>query len=417
MKATIIQPRYFNIWEAIGLGYIGAYARKYFPGPLELDFFQGYFDSDDSIIETASTSDIVAFSCTSPTYGHALSLAKEIKKHNPNARTVFGGFHPSAVPEDCIAEEVVDQVIVGEGEKAFLESLKGNATPILLGERFDELSSVFPDRDFIKNNRTVDLCQQQTGMRITSFQSVRGCPFKCAFCAERVVTGNYDRKANPLRIRNAEHLLDEIELVADKYRLDSFKFADATWNTSIESFHKIISFCESKIKRNFKLPWEANIHASFATREMLEIMKAADCQMINVGCESGSQKILNQMKKGLSVEKIRDVFHWGRELGLLRRGFFLIGMPDETLEDIRLTEKLVEDIEPDVFGVTILCPYPGSDLYDKNTMKNFDWSVADEYSNPYWSTKYLSNEELKKCQKRLLSKFSKNLAWHHKIIK
>jgi anaerobic magnesium-protoporphyrin IX monomethyl ester cyclase len=413
MKVTLIQPKYFNIWEALGLAYIGAHLKKEFPGKLDLKFYQGNFDDDSIIIEDAKTSDVVGFSCTSPVFKPALHLAQSIKEINPGVRTVFGGFHPSAIPNDCLEEDAVDQVIVGEGEEAFLSILLGENAPLVQGERFRGLNEIFPDRTLIRNIRTVDLCEQQIGKRITSFQSVRVCPFRCSFCAERVVTGIYNRNDNPLSERNPVHLLDEIELVAKELNLDYFKFADATWNTSIE---KVTAFCEEKIKRKFKLPWDANVHASFADKEMLRIMKAADCQLINVGVESGSQRILNDMKKGLSVKNVRNVFRWGKELGLERRGFFFLGMPNETEEDIRLTEKLVEEIQPEVFGVTILSPYPGTNYYDPETMKDYDWTFADEYSNPYWRTQHFSNAEIKRWQAYLTDKFSNNLSWHNKII-
>ena len=414
MKVTLIQPRYFNIWEALGLAYIGAHLKKRYPGELDLEFYQGNFDDDSTIVNAASNSDFIGFSCTSPVFKPALQLARSIKKINPEARTVFGGFHPSAVPDDCLEEDAVDQVIVGEGEEAFLKIVMGENAPLVHGERFDGLNEIFPDRVLIKNIRTVDLCEQQIGKRITSFQSVRVCPFRCTFCAERIVTGAFNRNENPLSERNPDHLLDEIEWAAKELQLNYFKFADATWNTSIE---KVMAFCEEKIRRGNRLPWDANVHASFADKEMLRIMKAADCQLINVGVESGSQRILNDMKKGLSVEKVRNVFRWGRELGLERRGFFFLGMPNETEQDIRLTEKLVEEIQPEVFGVTILSPYPGTNHYDPETMKGYDWSFADEYSNPYWKTVHFSNAEIKNWQTYLTDKFSKNLSWHNKIIK
>jgi len=417
MKVTLVQPRYFNIWEALGLAYIGSYAKKKFPGKLKISFYQGYFDDDHTIIDDAKQSDIVAFSCTSPVFKHGVELARTIKLLNPEVRTVFGGFHPSAVPNDCIAEEAVDQVIVGEGEVAFLKVLSGDISPIIYGDRFMELNELFPDRELMKNFRTVDLCERQIGKRVTSFQSVRVCPFRCAFCSERVVTGVFNRKTNPLRQRDVKHLLDEIKWVASKYSLDYFKFSDATWNTSDKSNEKVVEFCEEKIRQNINLPWEANVHAAFINKAMLKIMKKAGCQMINVGCESGSQKILNDMRKGITVEKIRKVFQWGKELGIERRGYFLIGMPNETIKDIRMTERLIEEIQPDVFGITILCPYPGSDFYNSATMKNRDWSFADEYSNPYWETAHFSNVELKKWQDYFAEKFSSNLAWHNKIIK
>lgn len=413
MKVTLVQPRYFNIWEALGLAYIGAYAKKNFPGKLKMNFFQGYFDDDQTIIEGIKDSDVVAFSCTSPAFRHAILLAGEAKKINPVMRTVFGGVHPSAVPEDCIREDVVDHVVVGEGEKAFLRILSGETSPIIQGEKADDFGEFFPDRDLVKNNRTVDLCEQLVGKRITSFQSVRGCPFHCAFCAERTITGIFNRRTNPLRVRDPRHVVEEIMWASRKYSLDYFKFVDATWNVSAE---KVIAFCEEKIRQDVRLPWEAAVHASLVEKEMLKAMKAAGCHQINVGCESGSQKILHDMRKGLLVERIRRVFQWGREIGIERRGFFLIGMPNERSEDIMLTEKLVAEIQPDVFGVTILCPYPGTDFYDPSTMKHHDWTLADEYSNPYWETEHFTNSELREQQEYLAKKYSAKLTWHNRVI-
>jgi radical SAM superfamily enzyme YgiQ (UPF0313 family) len=416
MKVTLIQPRYFNIWEALGLAYIGAFAKKHHHGKLDVHFFQGYFDDDDTILEESKTSDVVAFSCTTPVFAGAVRLARRLKSLRPEVRTVFGGFHPSAVPQECLEEASVDQVVVGEGEVAFQKILDGDRSPVVYGDRFADLSTIFPDRDLILNHRTIDLCEQMTGKRITSFQSVRVCPFRCAFCSERTVTGVFNRRTNPIRERDPKHLLEEIRWATDQYELDYFKFADATWNTSAASTEKVIGFCEEKIRIGFTLPWEAMVHAAFATKEMLKLMKAAGCRMINVGCESGSQRILNDMRKSVTVEKIKAVFRWGRELGLERRGFFILGMPNETEADIRLTERLVEEIDPDVFGVTILCPYPGSDFYDPENMRGYDWFLADEYTNPYWRTPHLSNAQLKLWQKRFMDRFRSKLAWHNTLI-
>mgnify|MGYP003965307677 CR=1 FL=1 len=414
MRVTFVQPRYFNIWEALSLGYIAAYVKKKFPGKLEMNFFQGYFDDDQTIIESAKKSDIVAFSCTSPVFKSAVNLATQIKVINPGVRTVFGGFHPSAVPEDCLKEDAVDQVIIGEGELAFLKVLSGDINSIIYGEPFVDFNEIFPDRNLIKNKRTIDLCDKMIKQRITSFQSVRVCPFNCAFCSERIITGSHHRKKNPLRVRDPKHLLEEIKWTAKEYSLNYFKFVDATWNTSTE---KVIDFCEEKIRQNIKLPWDANVHASFVNKEMLKAMKAANCKLINVGCESGSQKILGDIRKGLTVEKIKKVFKWGRNIGIERRGFFLMGMPNETEEDLKLTENLVKEIEPDIFGITILCPYPGSDFYDPETMRDYDWAIADEYSNPYWQTDHFSNSQLKSKQKYLTDKFASNLSWHNRLLK
>jgi len=414
MKVTLIQPRYFNIWEALGLGYIGAYLKKHAHGALEVNFFQAFFDSDEDIVRGAADSDIVGFSCNSPTFAHGAHLARLIKQVNPRAWTVFGGFHPSAVPGDCLDTPGVDAVVRGEGERAFLDIVQGNRERLVKGDPVDDVNKLpFPDRELIRNDRDIALAHKYTGKRMTSFQSCRVCPLQCTFCAERIVTGTFNRTTNPVRAMQPARLLDEIEAVSAQYALDHFKFVDATWNTTPE---KVISFCQEKIARRFSLPWEANVHAAFTSREMFRWMKESNCVQINVGCESGSPAILRAMRKGISVEKMIQVFEWAREFGIERRGYFIMGMPDESETDLKLTEALVDRLEPDVFGITIVCPYPGTDLYDPPQHRGIDWSNTDEYSNDFWSTKYLSNADLKRWQKYLTQKFRDKLAWHHKIL-
>lgn len=412
MKVTLIEPRYFNVWESLGLAYIAAYCRKNYKVRVNFHYYQAYFDSDEEILRGAKNSDIVAFSCTTPTFKHGVLLARSLKRANPNIRTVFGGYHVSAI-KDLINEDSIDQIVVGEGEKAFLQIIEGNKKRIIYGQplSFNELP--WPDRDLIKNERTVDLCQQMVGKRITSFQANRVCPFSCKYCAERLMTGVFNNKTNPIRSRDVRDLLDEIEFVTRKYRLDFFKFVDATFDTSPEY---VISFCEEKIRRNFSLEWECMIHAGIAKKEMFPWLKRANCKQINVGCESGSPKVLRNIRKGTTIEKIIDVFDWAKECGIQRRSFFIIGMPGENKGDIVLTERLAERIQPDIFGVTILCPYPGSDFYDHNKMKDIEWDKTDEYSNDFWSTKHFTNNELKELQRYLTDKFKNNLAWHHKVI-
>jgi len=89
MKVTLVQPGYFNIWEALGLAYLGAYIKKKFPEEIDINFFQGNFDNDKTIIDGAKASDFVLFSCTSPVFRSSVKLAREIKKINPSVWTVF----------------------------------------------------------------------------------------------------------------------------------------------------------------------------------------------------------------------------------------------------------------------------------------------------------------------------------------
>ncbi len=411
MKVTFIQPYYHNVWDVLGLGYIIAYVKKHYKGELEVNFFQAKFDSDDDIILGSKGSDIVAFSCTSPAYAHGLNLAWLIKHNNPMVHIVFGGWHPTALPLDVLQEDCVDQVIMGEGEHAMLRILDGERIHILLGDRFPLNELPWPNREAVECHRTVDLSESMTGYRMASFQAHRGCPFQCPFCAEKTMTGKANKRSNPIRTRDIGDLLDEIDDVAYNYNVNYFKFVDPTFDINEEY---VIRFCREKIKRGIVLDWEALIHASMATEEMFYWLKKAQCHQVNIGCESGSDDILRDIKKGLTTDILRNVFGWAKRQGVVRRAFFLLGMPNETQADIALTEKLIDEIQPDVVGFTILCPYPGTDFYRHETMKDWDWSITDEYYNPYWKTAHFTNEQLKAEQKRLIRKYNSNLCYAQK---
>ena len=407
MKLVFIQPYYENIWESIGLGYIISFCKKNYIGELDISFYQGNFDSDETIKKGSKDADIIAFSCTSPAFPHALRLAEVIKENNPKVRSVFGGWHVSSIPEDSLNSDLVDQVIVGEGESAMLSILNGNTSPIIYGEKLDFQDLPWPDRDMISNERTVDLCESMNGKRIASFQSSRVCPVNCVFCSESIITGKYNKINNPIRSRDHKDTLDEIEYVAKKYRLNYFKFVDATFDVNDEH---VIGFCEEKLRRGLDIGWECLIHAAFIQDEQVfKWLKKSNCNQMNVGVETGSNKIHKQIGKGVNNESTTRVFDWASKYNIQRRAFFILGMPNETDEDIRLTEKWIDDVKPDVVGFTILCPYPGSAFYDHDLYKYIDWERTDEYSNDFWSTKYHSNADLKEWQKYLKNKYDRLL--------
>ncbi|KAA3615508.1 MAG: radical SAM protein [Calditrichaeota bacterium] len=405
MRVTFVQPYYENIWECIGLGYIISYCKKNYKGDLEINFFQGNFDSDADIISGSQDSDIVAFSCTSPCFPPAVRLAAAIKAVNPKVRIVVGGWHVTAL-QDKSVNECIDQIVVGEGEKAMLEILQGNTDRIVRGQALPLNEIPWPDREAIKNHRTIDLCEQMNGQRTTGFQANRVCPTSCVFCAEKIMTGKFNRRTNPIRSRPVEDVCAEISTVVEKYGLTYFKFVDATFDISPQY---VIDFCREKIKKGIDTEWECLIHASFCTEEMFHWLKESNCNQINVGCESGSPKILKQIHKGTKVETIENVFRWAKKYHINRRGFFILGMPEEDRNDLRLTEELIDRIEPDVVGFTILCPYPGSNLYDHEKYGNQDWEQTDEYANDFWRNKAFSNEELKEWQAYFIDKYSDKL--------
>ena len=401
------------MWESLGCGYIASYLKNYYhKEPLELQFFDGFFESDVTIVNGSVDSDFVGFSCTSPQMKHALQLAGEIKEQNLKVKTVFGGHHPSSLQSETLAYPQVDMVVAGEGEAGLSMILRQpKEKTIYLPPPIENLDIIpFPDRKLIHQERTLALTEQNDGERIASILSGRGCSFNCTFC-----TGDHDVFGKTVRKRSVNDVLDEIEQLVNEWNIDFLKFADTEINTSITW---VKEFCNEKIQRRITIPFGCNIHTALINKSTLQLMKEANCREIWIGCESGSQKILKQMHKGVTVKMLENVFQWSKEVGLLRRAYFMVGFPSETREDFNMTLDLAERLEPDVLGCTILAPFPGTQIYetykDKLSLQNVDWSSVDEYKNKIWKTENFSNEELHELQAEFAQKFKDRLCWRQK---
>ncbi|MBO1223367.1 MAG: B12-binding domain-containing radical SAM protein [Candidatus Scalindua sediminis] len=412
MKIVLVHGRYFNSWEALGLGYIGAYLKSQLKD-IKVEFYQGCFDDDKTIIEGCVDADIVAFSCTTPTFPHASNLARTIKQINSRVHTVVGGYHPSAIPKNSLVEGI-DQVVKGEGEVAMLDIVRGNRDKVIQGRVMEFAELPWPDRALIRNERNIQIAYNDNKKRITSFQSHRACPFMCKYCSDGFNKVLYDNvKKAPVRYRPVGDLLDEMQEVTHTHRLDLLKFSDPTWNVNIDW---VKGFCREKIKRGITTPFYPNMHAGFCDEEMINLMAEADCSEIAVGVESGSPKILKQIGKGTTLKSIKQCVEMAKKAGILVRGYFIIGMPDETDEDLKLTEQFADKLDLDEYGFSLLCPYPGSQMYDSKKYGNIDWEHADEYSNDFWSTDHLNNHQLKKWQHYLTEKFRMKIPWHNRVL-
>jgi len=413
MKVVLVHGKYFNSWEALGLGYIGAYIKKKISG-VDLYFYQGCFDDDETVVNGCTDADIVFFSCTSPSFKYCVEISKKIKSINNKVHIVVGGYHASSLPDESLVDGI-DQVVVGEGEQAAVDIINGNRDRILFGRRmkFDELD--WPDRDLIKNERNMGVAYKDNGIKITSFQSARACPFGCIYCADGHCGVLYGGRSAKVERRDIDDLLSEMFFVKEKYGLDFIKFSDPTWNTNLQY---IKDFCKEKIRRGLDTPFYPNIHAKVVDDEMFELMSQANCAEIGLGVESGSPKILSQIGKATNRDHIRNSVKLAHKYKIKVRGYFIIGMPEESEEDLILTEEFAEELDLDEYGFTILCPYPGTKMYHDNPSKfeNIDWSVTDEYVNDFWKTNYLSNEQLREWQTRLTKKFNDKLTWHNKIL-
>ncbi len=413
VKIVFVQPNVGfegHTWEALGIGSIIAYLRKHYEGDLCVDFYSGFYDSDDEIINACEGADAVGFGCTSPQYKHGLDLAKRIKKKDKYI--IFGGIHPSVLPELVLTEDCIDAVVVGEGERAMLRFIddvgKGTriSKRIYHAEYIKDLDVLpFPDRKAIKNERNIQQAFHDEGIRITSVLSSRGCPFLCSFCCSHLL---WQRN---IRFRSALNMLNELEELVNDWSIQFLKFADDTFTINRQ---RVIDFCQQKISRGIKTPYGANAHINTVDEYLLKHLAESGCRELWYGVESGSPRILKDMHKNVDIDRIRAVFKLTKEYGIKTRAYFLLGMPNETQEDLEMTERLCDELEPDIVGFTLLAPFPINEYYDYNTMKDWDWSAFDEYGNEWVRTGTLTNRELKEIQERLVEKYQQKAAFRQR---
>jgi len=197
------------------------------------------------------------------------------------------------------------------------------------------------------------------------------------------------------------------------WHIDFLKFADAEINSNL---HWLREFCYEKIEKGITVPWGANVHAALMDEKLIKLMKEANCREIWVGVESGSPRILKIIQKGITVSMVENVFKWGKDAGIKRRAYFMVGFPSETWKDFEMSMNLAEKLDPDVVGCTVLCPYPGTQLYSEK-YADVDWSEADEYGNDFYRTEYFSNFELKDMQKEFTDKFKDRLCFRQACSK
>lgn len=428
MKITLIQPRAgkYNpsyIHEPLNLGYLASYLKK--NGFPEIGIaVSAFWEDDETILDLCIGADVVGFTATSPMMGHALPLARKIKECNRETITVFGGAHPTIEALETLQYPVVDYVIRGEGEQTLLEliaALDNNSpTDTIPGLSFkdddgkiihnaernliEDLDTLpFPDRNLFDQARFLEVGYNRYGDRGAWVLSSRGCPFHCTYCASHKV---WTRR---WRARSAKNIIQEITSLKREYGVDRINFADDTFTISKE---RIREFCSGMIADKIEIAWACNARVDTVDRELFALMKRAGCAEVWMGVESGSPKILKEIKKDITPKQIREAFEGAKAAGLKRRGYFMIGSESESLATIKETEALIDAIEPDSLAFSILTPYPGCEEFKRWKMRGgnttIEWSETDllETEAVMMETRFLNKDDLKAEHQRLKEKYS-----------
>ena len=363
-----------DIYQPLGLGYIAAVLEK-------AGYIVGIIDakvehlSEDEIIGRLLSFNpgIIGITATTPDFCSAVSLAKKIKSAG-NYTILVGGAHVSALPEETMEETSFDYGVVGEGEQTIVELAEAifkseqSRIPQIKGIVFRDGSKIIrtSPREYIKGLDALPFPARHLfpplekytylyykSLPLATIITSRGCPYQCTFC-DRAVFGNQ------VRMRSIPNVLDEIEMLVKDYSIREVNIIDDLFTISHE---RVEEFCRGLLSRNLKISWSCMSRADRITPVTLRTMKQAGCWLICYGIESGNQKVLDMIKKNLTLHDIKRAVRWTHESGIQILGSFILGMPGEDEETLISTLRFAKNLPLDRVIFHILQPMPGSEIY------------------------------------------------------
>jgi len=440
MKVVLIQPclslkeRYGKALgkvgpscEPLGLAYLAAAIRNN-DYEVEIIDASALNYTNKQLIEHLKKSkpDLVGISILTPMYLRAKETIHNIKKSIKNIKIVVGGPHVTVFPKLTLEENPeIDFAIYGEAEHTIVEVLdaleKKSSLKKIKGLVLRDKDKVIinPAREIIKDIDTLSFpARDLLPMKIyrpapTYFNKLpsyliltsRGCPYNCSYCSK--VMGNV------YRAHSVKRVIEEMELLIDIYNAKEIIFRDDTFTVNRQ---RVEDLCDEIIKRKIheKIKWTCMSRVNLVDLELLQKMKKAGCWSMHFGIESGSQRLLDLIQKGIKLEQSRNAIKWARKAGIETKAFFMIGLPTETKEESLATIKFSKELDPDWVQFTITTPYPGTKLYNitkkDGTLKSFKWEDYQTWAG--WSNKDLvyvpegrNADELKELQRYAMRSF------------
>ena len=368
----------------------------------------------------AARPDLVGVTAMTFTLLDALETVRLVKEISPEIATVIGGVHAFLFPIETAKLPGVDFVLAGEAEETFLKLIdqisSGRKFETVPGLTYRERGTVrrnpppdliadldalpFPDRALTPYGKYSSVVAKR--LPITTMFTSRGCPFRCSFCARPHLGKNF-------RARSAANVADEMEECAEM-GIREFLIYDDTFTVSKE---RVLSIADEIVRRRLDVGWDIRARVDCVDEEMLERIKAARCERIHYGIESGTEKILKVLNKGITLEKAKKAVALTKRAGIQTLAYFMIGAPTETRDDILTTIDFALELDPDFVHITILSPFPATEIYARGRREGvFTTDVWKEFAEnprrgfhpPYWNA-ILSDEELQELLKLAYRKF------------
>jgi radical SAM superfamily enzyme YgiQ (UPF0313 family) len=380
--------------------FLGSYIKA---NGIEVKLFDQRITSNKEIlqfIESYPVTHVGLSTMTGPQIIFAMDLSRKIKQLRPETKIIWGGIHVTVAPGSVLGHDFIDYVVYGEGEETLLELLQNPNRENIKGVlRRDNSVDDLEPREFMDMDKVSldwSLLDPQTYIsmrddrRYMSFVTSRGCSFKCQYCYNSVTKSRW-------RSWSIEKVRKELEKILE-FDISYIAFMDDNLAINVKWLSEVCKILEKK-----NVLWYGDLRANVLTPENMARFK--NCTMVFIGAESGSQRVLDDIRKQIKAEDIFNAAKVLHERGMRGTYSWIIGFPQETREDVMATVnavRRVSEIMPDaVQRLKIFSPYPGSQLYQQAVEKGYrapatleDWG---RYTREHCDLPYIANPWWYKC--------------------
>jgi pyruvate-formate lyase-activating enzyme len=311
-----------------------------------------------------SGADIIGIGCTTSDYDQARKCVHLAKQVLPKAKIILGGPHPSLATNDVASNQEIDHILIGDGEITWIDLIDAihrgySPKRIIYGQRPILDGMPFVDRDIFEAKEHLMPPIWFGSPPWVSMITSRGCLFNCLFCApaSRIMFGKKVRRRSPA------HVIEELKVLREKYSFSHVRFYD---DNIIEDEDWTLEFCDLYRKNDFSATFGIAGRADLICKRERLIAKLAEAGLIelNIGFESGSQRILDFLNKRTTVEQNISSAEILRKYEVKIIVSVMFGIPGETREDVRKTIELIDTVQPDWVDPSLLTPYPGTGIYE-----------------------------------------------------
>jgi radical SAM superfamily enzyme YgiQ (UPF0313 family) len=350
--------------------------------------------------------------CATPSIYDVYRIARIVKGIDPGIPVVVGGGHATFTAKKTLEEcPHIDVVVRGEGEETFKELCNAIGEGRSLGDmagvsyRAGDGVKENPDREPIRDldgipypaYHLLPMHLYRMGRRpFASIITSRGCPYRCIFCSSSQLFGKRWRARSP------ENVIGELKLLRDRYRVSEIEFLDDIFTLDPRRVKRI---CDLMVEEGLDITWTCSSRVDTISRfpEMAEYLRGAGCHTVYIGIESGSQRILDLVNKGITLRQVEKAVEVLRRAKLRVLGSFILGVPGEGREDLERTVWFSKTLNLDLVQFTICTPYPGTPLYEEASEKGWlltgDWRRYDVLT-PVMELPDLSPRDLSKILHR-----------------